>query len=205
MFKVLFFCFGFVLPLFANSLYIPEGNFYSEYAAECYKPVSDLGPIGILGELNRNRDKIDNLAKDSATTRMNSLECLSQKIPQEEEKAKRLESSLLSSSHWEDGLRRIEWRILLSNQRSYPFTPQEIESAKLYLKQRQETQTEIFQLSLRYLLEQDPNQKRNVYEQGFQSLYGSNIREYQKFLASLSLESYESYIKLLETREGKSR
>ncbi len=96
----------------------------------------------------------------------------------------------------------LEWRILTDSSRAYPLTPTEFESAKLYFDTQTKIRNEIHNLTIS-ILKEKTNQKDKQMEGIFLSFYGSLLREREKFLFSLSSETYNSYVDGLKKRQEK--
>lgn len=192
-----------------HSVYIPEGNFGWEAANQCYVVLeTEMLPKAISPNIqNLDRAKMAMYAKESAEVRLKSLDCLLGKLnnPQEEKNlGALLKPSLLSGFQIEESFFRSEWRILLAENREYPLTPSEMSLAKQWLTSYQEIKQEIMALTIEYVSEKNPSSKRERYLDLFTGYYGSLLRERDKFLLSLSIETYTSYTEALKQRKEKS-
>lgn len=193
----------------SHSVWIPEGNFGWEAANKCYVTLnSEIPPKAISQNIqNLDRIKMAAYAKESAELRISSIDCIRDSItlPDTETNiSKVLSPSLLSGYQMEESFFQLEWRILLAENRPYPLTPSEMTLAKQWLESHNEIKQEIFALTLEYLSEKNPNSKRERYLELFTGYYGSMLRERDKFLLSLSVESYLSYTEALKQRKEKS-
>ncbi|MCW7482459.1 hypothetical protein [Leptospira kanakyensis] len=203
----------FSYSLSGHSLWIPEGSLGWKEAKDCYLPLTKEIPPGAISPniLNLDRIKMGEFAKESAELRLSSLECFFEKIkdlPLENTKPGKFGEyfapSLLSGKEKEESFFTYEWRILLSDSRPYPLTPGEINSAKQWFESHTEIKNEITNLSIEYLNEKNPKEKHSRYLDLFTGYYGSLLRERDKFLLSLSLESLKSYTDALKQRKEKS-
>jgi|GEM_PF-1757667 len=195
--------------LYAHSVWIPEGNFGWEEAKQCYVTLQkEIPPKAISPDIqNLDRTKMAFFARESAELRINSLDCIKTSITLPEKDSnlgELLTPSLLSGLKWEESYFQLEWRILLSDNRPYPLTPSEIQIAKQWLESHNEIKQEIFALTIEYLSEKNPSSRRERYLELFTGYYGSLLRERDKFLLSLSVESYTSYTDALKQRKEKS-
>lgn len=200
--------------LSAHSLWIPEGNRGSEEAKSCYLPLKKEIPPGALSPniLNLDRFKMEEYAKESAELRLASLECFREKMaknltdedPLAEDLGEYLKASILSGKEKEEVYFSYEWRILLSDNRPYPLTPGEVNLAKQWFESYKEIKSEISLLTIEYLSEKNPKGKHSRYLDLFTGYYGSLLRERDKFLLSLSVESYKSYTDALKQRKEKA-
>ncbi|MCW7487296.1 hypothetical protein [Leptospira meyeri] len=206
--------FIFVGSISAHSIWIPEGNLGWEAAKDCYLPLKKEIPPGAISPslINLDRTKMGEFAKESAELRMASLNCfrdqVSKTLPSDDPLAKDLgeyfQSSLLYGNEKEETFFSYEWRILLSDSRPYPLTPGEVSLAKQWFESHLEIKKEITNLSIEYLSEKNPNDKYERYLELFTGYYGSLLRERDKFLLSLSLESLKSYTDALKHRKEKA-
>ncbi|TGM22689.1 hypothetical protein [Leptospira meyeri] len=206
--------FIFVGSISAHSIWIPEGNLGWEAAKDCYLPLKKEIPPGAISPslINLDRTKMGEFAKESAELRMASLNCfrdqVSKTLPSDDPFAKDLgeyfQSSLLYGNEKEETFFSYEWRILLSDSRPYPLTPGEVSLAKQWFESHLEIKKEITNLSIEYLSEKNPNDKYERYLELFTGYYGSLLRERDKFLLSLSLESLKSYTDALKHRKEKA-
>ncbi|TGL52120.1 hypothetical protein EHQ55_03995 [Leptospira meyeri] len=211
-YSLLFFIF--VGSITAHSIWIPEGNLGWEAAKDCYLPLKKEIPPGAISPslINLDRTKMGEFAKESAELRMASLNCfrdqVSKTLPSDDPLAKDLgeyfQSSLLDGNDKEETFFSYEWRILLSDSRPYPLTPGEVSLAKQWFESHLEIKKEITNLSIEYLSEKNPNDKYERYLELFTGYYGSLLRERDKFLLSLSLESLKSYTDALKHRKEKA-
>ncbi|EMJ90067.1 hypothetical protein [Leptospira meyeri] len=211
-YSLLFFIF--VGSIAAHSIWIPEGNLGWEAAKDCYLPLKKEIPPGAISPslINLDRTKMGEFAKESAELRMASLNCfrdqVSKTLPSDDPLAKDLgeyfQSSLLDGNDKEETFFSYEWRILLSDSRPYPLTPGEVSLAKQWFESHLEIKKEITNLSIEYLSEKNPNDKYERYLELFTGYYGSLLRERDKFLLSLSLESLKSYTDALKHRKEKA-
>ncbi len=96
----------------------------------------------------------------------------------------------------------LEWRILTDSARPYPLTPTEFELAKLYFDTQTKIRNEIHSLTISILKEKTDRKDKKT-EELFLSFYGSLLREREKFLFSLSSETYNSYLDGLKKRQEK--
>ncbi|XDD45434.1 hypothetical protein AB3N60_12030 [Leptospira sp. WS39.C2] len=195
--------------VYAHSVWIPEGNFGWEEARQCYTVIQNqIPPKAISPDIqNLDRSKMAIYAKESAELRLSSLDCIRAniKLPENESNlGELLTPSLLSGYQMEESFFQMEWRILLSENRPYPLTPSEISLAKQWSESHSEIKREIFSLTLEYLSEKNPSSKREKYLDLFTGYFGSLLRERDKFLLSLSIESYSSYTDVLKQRKEKS-
>ncbi|TGL87287.1 hypothetical protein EHQ68_12100 [Leptospira congkakensis] len=199
--------------LSAHSLWIPEGNLGWKEALDCYLPLKKEIPPGAISPnvLNLDRTRMGEYAKESAELRLASLDCFFEKVKNvslENSESGNLgeyfRSSLLLGQEWEKNLFFYEWRILLSDSRPYPLTPGEVNIAKQWFESHTEIKTEITNLSIEYLTEKNPKDKQARYLDLFTGYYGSLLRERDKFLLSISLESLKSYTDALKQRKEKA-
>ncbi|MCW7493707.1 hypothetical protein ND861_13740 [Leptospira sp. 2 VSF19] len=210
-YQLLFFIF--VGSLSAHSLWIPEGNLGWEAAKDCYIPLKKEIPPGAISPslINLDRTRMEEYARESAELRLASLNCfrdqVSKNLPEEEPLTSDLgeyfKASLLSGKEKEEMYFSYEWRILLSDSRPYPLTPGEVNFAKQWFEAHTEVKEEITNLSIEYLSEKNPQTKYNRYLDLFTGYYGTLLRERDKFLLSLSLESLKSYTDALKQRKEK--
>ncbi|PJZ45065.1 hypothetical protein [Leptospira brenneri] len=200
----------FSYSLSAHSLWIPEGNLGWKEAKDCYLPLKKEIPPGAISPnlLNLDRIKMGEYAKESAMLRLNSLDCFRDKVGNlslentgTENLGEYFTPSLLSEKQWEETFFSYEWRILLSDSRQYPLTPAEINTAKQWFESYTEIKKEITNLSIEYLSEKNPKNKYDRYLDLFTGYYGSLLRERDKFLLSISIESYKSYTDALKQRK----
>ena len=211
-FPILFFIFAGSIS--AHSLWIPEGNLGWEVAKDCYVPLKKEIPPGAISPnvINLDRTRMGEYAKESAEHRVASLECfrdqVSKTLPEDDPETKDLgeyfQSSLLAGNEKEESFFSYEWRILLSDNRPYPLTPGEVTLAKQWFESHLEIKKEITNLSIEYLSEKNPKNKHERYIDLFTGYYGSLLRERDKFLLSLSLESLKSYTDALKHRKEKA-
>ncbi|TGL40914.1 hypothetical protein [Leptospira perdikensis] len=199
--------------LSAHSLWIPEGNLGWEEANSCYQSLKKEIPPGALSPniLNLDRIRMEEYAKESAEKRLASLECFREKIiknlpddPLAEDLGEYFKTSILSGKEKEEVYFSYEWRILLSDNRPYPLTPGEINLAKQWFESHTEIKTEITILTTEFLSEKNPKEKYSRYLDLFTGYYGSLLRERDKFLLSISVESYKSYTDALKQRKEKA-
>ncbi|TGM04976.1 hypothetical protein [Leptospira jelokensis] len=206
---ILLFSLTLASEVYAHSLWIPEGNFGYEVARDCYKPLRSETLIKAISPnlLNLDRGKMAIYAKESAELRLDSLDCLLTNIKQTESErpiGELLTPSVQSGFQLEELFFQTEWRILLSENRPYPLTPSELSLAKQWLESHIEIKREILNLTIEYLTEKNPNSRRDRYLDLFTGYYGSLLRERDKFLLSLSVESYSSYTEALKQRKETS-
>lgn len=213
--KISFFFFSIIIgSLSAHSLWIPEGNLGWEAANDCYLPLKKEIPPGPISPnlLNLDRSKMEDYARESAELRMASLNCfynqVSKNLPNEdplsEDLGEYFKASLLAGKDKEENFFSYEWRVLLSDSRPYPLTPGEVSLAKQWFESHLEIKKEITNLSIEYLSEKNPKNKYERYFDLFTGYYGSLLRERDKFLLSLSLESMKSYTDALKHRKEKA-
>lgn len=210
----LLFFFIFVGSVSAHSLWIPEGNLGWEAAKDCYVPLKKEIPAGPISPnlINLDRTNMEEYAKESAELRLNSLNCflevVSKTLPEDDPLTSDLgeyfKASLLSGKDKEEMYFSYEWRILLSDARPYPLTPGEVNLAKQWFEAHTEVKEEITNLSIEYLSEKNPKGKSKRYLDLFTGYYGTLLRERDKFLLSLSLESLKSYTDALNQRKEKA-
>ncbi|TGK78886.1 hypothetical protein EHQ31_09960 [Leptospira montravelensis] len=208
------FFFIFVGSVSAHSLWIPEGNLGWEAANDCYLPLKKEIPAGPISPnlINLDRTKMEEYAKESAELRLNSLNCfydqVSKNLPKDDplslDLGEYFKASLLAGKEKEELYFSYEWRILLSDSRPYPFTPGEVNLAKQWFEAHTEVKEEITNLSIEYLSEKNPKAKSKRYLDLFTGYYGTLLRERDKFLLSLSLESLKSYTDALKQRKEKA-
>lgn len=208
------FLFIFVGSLSAHSLWIPEGVFGWEAAKSCYLPLKKEIPPGAISPniLNLDRLKMGEYARESAELRLASLDCfrdtvlkdLPKEDPLTEDLGEYFKTSLLAGKEKEEEFFSYEWRILLLDHRPYPLTPGEISLAKQWFESHSEIKNEITNLSMEYLSEKDPKGKYSRYLDLLTGYYGSLLRERDKFLLSISIESYKSYTDALKHRKEKA-
>ncbi|MBM9545985.1 hypothetical protein JWG40_03080 [Leptospira sp. 201903074] len=203
----------FIGSLSAHSLWIPEGNLGWEAAKECYLPLKKDIPPGAISPnlLNLDRAKMAEYAKESAELRIASLNCFRENViknlpedPLAEDLGEYLKASIVAGNEKEEVYFSYEWRILLSDNRPYPLTPGEITLAKQWFESHLEIKTEITNLTIEYLSEKDPKGKQTRYLDLLTGYYGTLLRERDKFLLSLSVESYQSYTEALKQRKEKA-
>lgn len=161
--------------------------------------------------LNLDRAKMGEYAKESAELRISSLNCFRENVAKDlpedavsEDLGEYFKASILAEKEKEDMYFSYEWRILLSDNRPYPLTPGEVNLAKQWFESRLEIKTEITNLTMEFLSEKDPKGKESRYLDLFTGYYGSLLRERDKFLLSLSVESYQSYTEALKHRKEKA-
>ncbi|TGM44041.1 hypothetical protein EHQ92_13885 [Leptospira biflexa] len=198
-----------VTGIHSHSVWIPEGNFAWEVANKCYMVLkTEIPPKAISPDVqNLDRAKMAAYGRESAELRLSSLDCIRENIQttdSDSNLAEMLKPSLLSGFQLEESFFLSEWRILLTDNRPYPLTPSEIGLAKQWLESRNEIKQEIFSLTLEYLSEKNHISKRERYLDLLTGYYGSMLRERDKFLLSLSVESYASYTEALKLRKEKS-
>ncbi|BDA79501.1 hypothetical protein LPTSP3_g24310 [Leptospira kobayashii] len=188
-----------VSSLSSSSVWIPEELELGKEAKSCYKPLKDWG-IGMLSknsyELESN--SFQNFAKESANLRLSSLACLRGLIKKESDKNAILSGYEFGISR-EDHLFRLELRILTSTERDFPLTPIEMKSVKDWTETRGQLVEGIRNLTRDGLMYSDKdweNKKGNL-EEEIRARYGSLVREREKFLFSLSIESRASYLNYL--------
>lgn len=208
-FTILLFTLTIVCEVYSHSVWIPEGNFGFEVSRDCHKPLSSETITKAISPniQNLDRAKMAVYAKESAELRLSSLDCILENIKQTESEMRIgeiLTPSLQSGFQLEDLFFQSEWRILLSENRPYPLTPSELSLAKQWLESHKEIKREIFNLTIEYLSEKNPKSKRDRYLDLFTGYYGSLLRERDKFLLSLSIESYTSYTEALKQRKETS-
>ncbi|MBM9592044.1 hypothetical protein JWG41_16465 [Leptospira sp. 201903075] len=200
--------------LSAHSLWIPEGNQGWEESKVCYLPLKKEVPPGALSPniLNLDRARMEEFAKESAELRLASLVCFREKVsenlsnedPLTEDLGEYFKASLVAENEKEEVYFSYEWRILLSDNRPYPLTPGEVNIAKQWFESYKEIKREISLLTTEYLSEKKPKEKHDRYLDLFTGYYGSLLRERDKFLLSISVESYKSYTDALKHRKEKS-
>ncbi|EOQ97663.1 hypothetical protein LEP1GSC195_0113 [Leptospira wolbachii serovar Codice str. CDC] len=204
--------FVFVGSLSAHSLWIPEGNLGWEAAKECYLPLKKEIPPGAISPnlLNLDRLRMEDYAKESAELRLASLDCFRDKVTKDlpedpivEDLGEYFKGPILSGKEKEEVFFSYEWRILLSDNRPYPLTPGEVGIAKQWFESHTEVKEEITNLTIEYLSEKNPKEKYRRYLDLFTGYYGTLLRERDKFLLSLSLESYKSYTDAMKQRKEK--
>ncbi|MDF3822017.1 hypothetical protein P3G55_19080 [Leptospira sp. 96542] len=204
MFKLLVSLFCLVTNLSASSVLFPEGEVGAKEANLCFKQTKLRAPISPISQniFNIDTKKIHEYAKESAELRLSSIRCIQSK--QEKKLEKKVWETLVHLTNLqEEKLFVYEWRILLSDKRPYPFTPDEIERAKEWQKNRLEIRKEIQKLTLdTFLSEPDPKADERFLEL-FTGYYGSLLREREKFLFSISIESQKAYIEFLKKRTEK--
>lgn len=203
----------FIGSVSAHSLWIPEGYLGWEKAKDCYLPLKKEIQQGAISPnlLNLDRAKMGEYAKESAELRISSLNCFRENVAKDlpedavsEDLGEYFKASILAEKEKEDMYFSYEWRILLSDNRPYPLTPGEVNLAKQWFESRSEIKTEITNLTMEFLSEKDPKGKESRYLDLFSGYYGSLLRERDKFLLSLSVESYQSYTEALKHRKEKA-
>ncbi len=142
---------------------------------------------------------LQEFANDSANIRFKSVNCLRSLAKTEADTASLLygyETGLAREDH----LFLLEIKILLSSNREYPLTPLEEKSVKDWIESRRELTEGIRSLTKEALQFSDRDWEKNKEEwkENISSHYGSLLREREKFLLSLSLESRSSYIQYLK-------
>lgn len=199
MYLLIFFVFQ--VSVFANSVLLPEGSLGWQESLDCYKGLSlaSQTPLLSLSPSRIDSQKIRDLASDSANARVQSLKCLKDRFGTNSES---LIPSYERQMSREFYFMELEWRILTDSSRAYPLTPTEFESAKLYFDTQTKIRNEIHNLTIS-ILKEKTNQKDKQMEGIFLSFYGSLLREREKFLFSLSSETYNSYVDGLKKRQEK--
>ncbi|TGN10232.1 hypothetical protein [Leptospira ilyithenensis] len=183
----------------AGSIWIPEELELGKEAKSCYQPMKDWG----IGMLSKNSYELEsntfqNFAKESANFRLSSLACLRGLIKKESDRSAIL-SGYEAGIAREDHLFRLELKILTSSERDFPLTPIEMKSVKDWTETRVQLVEGIRNLTKEGLLYSDKdweNKKENL-EEEIRARYGSLVREREKFLFRLSIESRASYLNYL--------
>ncbi|GBF49764.1 hypothetical protein LPTSP4_12830 [Leptospira ryugenii] len=190
------------LSLSALSLLFPEESSYAEESKLCYQPLqTKISNQSLSPSPNQINDKlIESLARESAEIRMASIECLRAyaKTPEEREDMQR---SYEKSLEREDNLEALEKKILIGANREYHLTPIEIQTSEEYFQTRQIIREGIRSFTKEAILlsEKEFRKEKKNLQLEFYLRYGSLLREREKFLFRLTIESRRSYLKFLET------
>ncbi|WP_411822022.1 hypothetical protein [Leptospira sp. 'Mane'] len=183
----------------ASSIWIPEELELGKEAKVCYKPLGDWG----TGMISKNSYELEsnsfqNFAKESTKLRMSSITCLRGLIKKESDLTAILfgyETSLSRENH----LFLLEIKILTSQERDFPLTPLETKSVKDWIETRTLLVEGIRNLTRDslYYSDKDWENKKGNLEEEIRARYGSLVREREKFLFGLSIESRASYLNYL--------
>jgi hypothetical protein len=143
--------------------------------------------------------EISDYANDSTNARIGSLICL-RKFLKTKEDQEALAHSFEYSLTREDHLATLEKKILLNQDRDYHLTPMEEKSVADYFSIRDSLVSDIRKLTRFGILydekewkEEGPNWREEI-----KARYGALLREREKFLFSLSIESRASYLTFLK-------
>lgn len=188
--------------VYSHSILFPEGNLGDADSINCYVKLKKNSPLGFISKsiYKLDNETIKSLALDSMEARINSLKCLKEIWKKDSNQlVPSYEKQVLVENHFLN----LEWKILLETSRNFPLTPTEYDSAKQWFETQAKIREEIHNLTIGYLTETDTNPSKFSYQELFLSYYGSLIREREKFLFSLSIETYNSYIDSLKKRQEK--
>jgi len=183
-----------------TSIWIAEGMPYAKEARECYVPLQMNSQVSQLSRtVAEFADKeINENATDSTNARIASLLCLRKYLKSEEDR-KALADSYEISMFSEDHLHLIEKKILLKKDREYYLTPMEERSATDYYLLRESLAADIRKLTLSAILmeEKEWKEEGKNWREETKARYGALLREREKFLFSLSIETRASYLTFL--------
>lgn len=199
-FSSLFILFA-IKTLDATSIWIAEGLPYAKESKECYV---NLQSASFVGQLSRSvaefADKeISEYATDSTNARLGSLICL-RKFLNTKEDREALARSFENSAFREIHLSRIEKKMLLHSDREYHLTPLEAKLVEEYYVTRIALVSEIRERTLSAIQMEEEEWKKeakNLREE-LKARYGALLRERERFLFSLSIESRASYLTYLK-------
>jgi hypothetical protein len=173
---------------------------YAKEARECYVPLQMNSQVSQLSRtVAEFADKeINENATDSTNARIASLLCLRKYLKSEEDR-KALADSYERSVFSEDHLNLIEKKILLKKDREYYLTPMEERSATDYYLLRESLAADIRKLTLSAILmeEKEWKEEGKNWREETKARYGALLREREKFLFSLSIETRASYLTFL--------
>ncbi|MDZ4727900.1 MAG: hypothetical protein SH817_17210 [Leptospira sp.] len=182
------------------SIWIAEGLSYHKEAKTCYVNLLKESKVGLISRsyLEMADLEINELAKDSVLARINSLVCLRKSVQTEEDR-EALVSAYEASYATEDHLASLEKKILLNMDREYHLTPLEEKSVGDWFVLRNFLVSGIRELTRDAILMPDKDwaKRSRNFESEFYARYGSLLREREKFLFSLSIESRASYLQFL--------
>ncbi|TGL58045.1 hypothetical protein EHQ58_11680 [Leptospira ognonensis] len=190
-----------ITTLNATSIWIAEGLPYAKEAKECYV---NLQSASFVGQLSRSvaefADKeIAEYATDSTNARLGSVICLRKFLntkDDREELARSFENSAFRESH----LSRIERKILLNSDREFHLTPVEAKLVEEYYATRIALVSEIRERTIAAIQMEDEEWKDEAknFREELKARYGALLRERERFLFSLSVESRASYLTYLK-------
>ncbi len=186
--------------IFGSAIFIPEGLPFHEEAKTCYV---SLKLQSNLGQLSRSVTefadaKINDLASDSTDARSASLICL-RKFLKTEEDRESLISGFNASLAREDKLSELEKKILFNPSREYPLTPMEEKSSRDWFAIRESLVEDLRKLTREGILytEEEWQKKNPNWREEVRARYGALLREREKLLFSLTIESKASYLNFL--------
>ncbi len=188
------------MSLSATSIWIAEGLPFHKQANECYVPLQLQSNVGLLSRsVAEFADKeISELATDSTNAVFTSLICLRKNLKEEDHKD--LANSYESSVYRETHLNKIEKKILLNVEREYYLTPPEKKLVEEYFMIRETLIQDIRKIIIAAILMDNSEWKKeapNTREE-LKARYGALLRERERFLFSLSIESRASYLTYLK-------
>jgi len=184
----------------ATGIWIPKGSLFADVAEGCYIPLAKAPSPQMISKTTQSIEnkQINELALDSTMARLSSVECLRKKLTTKEDRealSKSYESNFFIADHFVF----LEKKLILANNRDYHLTPVEEVSVSEYFRTREVLTDAIRRLTLDAIVLSDPDwQKQSQnWQEEIRSRYGALLREREKFLLSLSIESRASYLQFL--------